>query len=107
MTKFAFAIGFAMLSTTVAASAETYNYSCKVDGRSYLLRVDDVKNTLEWRGNKYGITNANTPDNIVCAKAGWHVEGNGTAFDFCAATQGYADIERDGIVEVECNLRRR
>ncbi|QDM28415.1 hypothetical protein FNL56_21580 [Tardiphaga sp. vice304] len=107
------------------ACAETFNYSCKacifpnssdgygcddvVDGKTYPLRVDDSKNVLEWRGKKYSVSNANDPnkDEIVCAKAGWHAEGNGTSFTFCAATQGYGSIQdKNGDVRVQCNLKR-
>lgn len=88
------------LSTTVAANAETYNYSCKVDGKSYPLRVDASASILEWRGAKYRI------NEIECGRVGWHAEGNGTSFDFCTATQGYADIEKDGNVQVQCGLKR-
>jgi hypothetical protein len=120
MMKLTIALLFAFLSTTVVY-AETYNYSCKVcvfpfptfgydcevDGKTYPLRVDDNKNVLEWRGKKYSISNANDPDKIVCANAGWHAEGNGTSFTFCAATQGYAAIEdKDGNDLVECCERR-
>ena len=121
--KLTIALIFATLSTTVVC-AETYNYSCKacifppiagdgdgcdvVDGKTYPLRVDDNKNVLEWRGKRYRASNANEPDKIVCAKAGWHAEGNGTSFTFCAATQGYGAIkDKDGIVRVQCDLKRR
>ena len=120
------ALIFAFLSTT-AVHAEIYNYSCNaclfpkivihgnegydgcdvVHGKTYPLRVDENKNVLEWRGKKYAISDANTPDKIVCAKAGWHAEGNGTSFHFCAATQGYGAIEDKGDVKVRCNLKRR
>jgi hypothetical protein len=48
--------------------AETYNYSCKVAGKTYLLRVDDNKNVLEWRGKKYSLTVANVDDAAVNSK---------------------------------------
>jgi hypothetical protein len=102
--KLTIALIFASLSTTVVY-AKTYNYSCKVDGKTYPLRVDDNKNVLEWRGKKYSLTENSGPDG--CAKYGWHAEGNGTSFDFCAVTQGGAYIEaKDGNDEVECNLKR-
>jgi hypothetical protein len=59
-----------------------FDYSCKVDGKTYPLRVDEDKKVLEWRGKKYSIVFQ--PD---CAKYGWHAEGNGTSFDFGTATQ--------------------
>src|ERR1035437_5373970 len=111
--KFTIALIFASLSTTVVY-AETYNYSCKVcvfptigydcevDGKTYPLRVDGNKNVLEWRGKKYSLT-----EQPNCAKDGWHAEGNGTAFDFCTATQGYGAIEDKDGVKVRCDLKRR
>lgn len=115
--KLTIAIIFASLSTTVVY-AETYNYSCKaclfpkiasdgfdgcdvVDGKTYPLQVDDNKKVLEWREKKYSLTI------IDCGKAGWHAEGNGTSFDFCAATQGYGALkDKNGEVRVQCNLKR-
>ena len=102
--KLTIALIFASLSTTVVY-AEIYNYSCKVDGKTYPLRVDDNKNVLEWRGKKYSLTENSGPDG--CAKYGWHAEGNGTSFTFCAATQGYAAItDKNGNDQAECNLKR-
>jgi hypothetical protein len=119
--KLTIALIFATLSTTVVC-AETYNYSCKscvfptianggdgcdVDGQTFPLRVDDNKNVLEWRGQKYGLTVASADEPNGCAKYGWHAEGNGTSFTFCTATKGYAAIEdKDGNVKVRCNLKR-
>jgi hypothetical protein len=88
------------LSTT-PAHAYTYNYVCKDHGKSIPLRVDDTQNTLEWKGATYKIK-----ENQDCAKFGWHVEKDGTSFDFCTATQGYAAIEQSG-TEIQCNLKRR
>jgi len=91
-------IVFALLSAPVGAYAETYNYLCKVGGKTYPLKVDDSANTLEWMGAKYKISEAE------CGEYGWHAKGNGTAFDFCGATQGYAGFKKDGN-DVECNLK--
>ena len=105
MMKLTIALIFASLSTTVVY-AEIYNYSCKVDGKTYPLRVDDNKNVLEWRGKKYSLTVANGEED-ACAKYGWHAEGNGTSFKFCTATKGYAAIEdKDGNEQAQCNLKR-
>jgi uncharacterized protein YxeA len=106
MMKLTIALIFASLLTTVIY-AETYNYSCKVDGKTYPLRVDDNKNVLEWRGKKYSLTVASFDEPDGCAKYGWHAEGNGTSFTFCTVTQGGAYIEaKDGNDEVECCERR-
>lgn len=90
-----------LLSTAVAAEADIYSYSCKVDRKTDLIRVDDTKNTLEWNGKKYALTSAD------CGRVGWHAVGNGAAFDFCTATQGYGDIEIDGNIMASCDLKRR
>ena len=63
--------------------------------------MDDTANTLEWKGKEYNLTDAD------CGRVGWHAERNGTSFDFCTATQGYADIEKDENVKVQCDLKRR
>jgi hypothetical protein len=90
------ALIFAFLSTTAHAD---FTYPCKVNGKTYLLRVDEDKNVLEWRGKKYTITNQ--PN---CAKYGWHAEGNGTSFDVCTMTQGYAAIEaKNGNAAIQCD----
>jgi hypothetical protein len=110
---------FAFLSTT-AVHAEIYNYSCKaclfpkivsddgfdgcdvVDGKAFPLRVDDNKHVLTWRGKQYRVT-----EQPNCGKSGWHAEGNGTSFDVCTATKGYAAIEdKDGNVMVRCDAKR-
>jgi hypothetical protein len=105
MMKLTIALIFACLSTTVV-DAETYNYSCKVNGKTYPLRVDDNKKFLEWRGKEYSLT-VNTAERN-CGRYSWHAEANGTSFDFCTATQGYADIEdKDGNIQAQCDLKRR
>jgi hypothetical protein len=121
MMKLTIALIFASLSTTVVYGEEPFNYSCNacvfpgivmdgvdgyncdvVVGKTYPLRVYEDKNVLEWRGKKYSLTQQ--PD---CAKYGWHAEGNGTSFDFCTATKGYAAIQdKDGNVLVQCDLKR-
>jgi hypothetical protein len=83
---------------------EIYNYSCKVDGKTYPLRVDENENVLEWRGKRYSLT---IVDPLECGRYGWRAEGNGTSFKFCTATQGYGAIEdKDGNDQVQCNLVR-
>lgn len=106
-----------------SAYAETYNYSCKacifpsiaidgsdgceVDGKAYPLRVDEKKNVLKWRGKNYKLSAASADDPKGCANYGWHAEGNGKSFTFCAATQGYGAIEdQAGEVRVQCSLKR-
>ena len=90
---------FAFLSATVAAKADTYSYFCKVGEKAYPLKVDDTANSIEWRGAKYKLSR------IDCGRYGWHAEGNGMSFDFCTATKGYADIEKDGKLKFQCNLK--
>jgi|SRR5208282_2389986 hypothetical protein len=104
MMRLTIALIFASLSATVVY-AQPFVYSCKVDGKTYPLRVDENKNVLEWRGKKYTIILQ--PD---CAKYGWHAEGNGTSFDFCTKTRGYAAIEdnldsQNGNEQIQCHLK--
>jgi hypothetical protein len=84
-----------------SAHAETYNYLCTDHGKSYPLKVDDKQNTLVWKGAIYKIKTQ-----LDCAKYGWHAEKERASFDFCTATQGYADFEQNG-TRIECNLKRR
>jgi hypothetical protein len=106
MAKLIAAIIFASLSTA-AVHAEIFNYSCKIDGKTYPLRVDDNKNVLAWRGADYSTTVASFDEPNGCANAGWHAVGNGKSFTFCAATQGYAAIEgKDGNDVADCCERR-
>jgi hypothetical protein len=85
----------------ISAHAETYNYICKDHGKSFALKVDDTQNTLHWKGTTYRIE-----ENEDCAKLGWRAEKDGASFDFCTATQGYADFQQNG-TNVQCNLTRR
>ncbi|WP_398467080.1 hypothetical protein [Tardiphaga sp.] len=81
-----------------SACAETYNYICKKSGQTSQLKVDDTKNILQWKGETYRLRE--TED---CAKYGWRAEKHGITFDFCTATQGYADFRKNGET-VQCNL---
>jgi hypothetical protein len=80
----------ALLATQ--ARAETFTYACEivVDLRfeTHLAKIDEQKNTFQWRGKTYQITHQ--PE---CAKYGWHVTGHGTSFDFCTATKGVGSFE--------------
>jgi hypothetical protein len=91
-------IATALFITT--AHADTFNYVCKDQGRSYPLKVDDRQNTLAWKGTIYKIKQQED-----CAKFGWRAEKDGTSFDFCTATKGYADFERNGRL-IRCDLKR-
>lgn len=91
-----------ILATLItSAHADTYNYICKDHGKSLPLKVDDTQNILEWKGATYKIK-----ENEECAKYGWRAEKDGASFDFCTATQGYADFQQNGI-NIQCNLKRR
>ncbi|MGU3559776.1 hypothetical protein [Methylobacterium radiotolerans] len=82
------------------AQAATFSYTCRVDGKSLKVKIDDAKKTLLWRGNVYRIREEDS-----CAKYGWHAERKGEAFDFCTATQGYADFHEGGRL-VQCDQDR-
>lgn len=90
---------FVAISAT-SAHADTYNYLCKHQGKPFELKVDDTRNILEWRGTTYRIKE--TED---CAKFGWRAEKDGASFDFCTATQGYADFQQNGTT-IRCHLKR-
>jgi hypothetical protein len=62
-----FIVNIERINTVVYA--KPFNYLCKVNGKTYPLRVDENKNVLEWRGKKYSIVFQ--PD---CAKYGWHAK---------------------------------
>ena len=107
MLKVGVCLLVAYLGTGVAAKADTFDYRCKFGVKIYALRVDTEANNLEWRGHTYRITKSSSDsDYSVCSNYGWHVEGNGTSFDFCTATQGYADIQKDGEVQAQCDMKR-
>lgn len=82
------------------AQAATFSYDCRVDGKSLKVKIDSTKKTLLWRGKIYRITEQES-----CAKYGWHAERKGEAFDFCTATQGYADFH-EGDRLVQCDQDR-
>jgi len=83
-----------------SAHAEIYNYVCTDHGRAYPLKVDDKNNILTWKGEIYRIKIQEE-----CAKFGWHAKKDGVSFDFCTATQGYADFEQNG-TRIQCDLKR-
>jgi hypothetical protein len=91
-------VATALLITS--AHADTYVYVCTDHGRAYPLKVDDKQNILAWKGNLYRIEPQEN-----CAKFGWHAEKNGVSFDFCTATQGYADFEQNG-TRIQCDMGR-
>lgn len=85
--------------TLQATSEVSFTYVCKSQGRVSTLKVNDTKQTLEWLGHTYKITETS------CGRAGWHAERDGTSFDFCTATQGYASFDLP-TGTVECELHR-
>lgn len=89
----ALAIGF------TPAHASTFNYNCKEQGKTSVLKVDDTNNTLTWKGTVYKITETD------CGKAGWKAEKDGVSFDFCTATKGVADFDFNGH-PVICDMKR-
>jgi hypothetical protein len=94
--------GFQLFSSESTSKApDTYNYICKDQGQSWSLKVDAAKNVLEWRNMVYRIKETEN-----CAKFGWRAQKDGVSFDFCTATQGYADYQLNGRT-VQCSLKRR
>jgi hypothetical protein len=82
------------------AQAVTYSYVCKDHGKKYPLTLDDVRNTLSWKGEVYTIKQVED-----CGRYGWHAQKDGAGFDFCTATQGYADFELNGS-KIVCDMKR-
>jgi hypothetical protein len=64
-----------MLVANAANAGEAYTYACEivVDLRfeTHLVRIDEQKKTLKWRGKTYHII-----PNPECGKYGWHVTGS-------------------------------
>ena len=54
--------------TLQATSEVSFTYVCKSQGRVSTLKVNDTKQTLEWLGHTYKITETS------CGRAGWHAE---------------------------------
>ncbi len=86
-------------ATEQATSEVSLTYVCKSQGRASTLKINETKQTLEWQGHTYKITEKS------CGRAGWHAERDGMSFDFCTATQGSASFELStGTVECELHL---
>ena len=83
------------------AKADIFRYTCRVDGKSLIVRVDDVKETLQYKGLTYKIKIQES-----CTNYGWRAERNGLGFDFCTATQGYASFQENGS-RIQCEQNRR
>lgn len=98
MTRFIFRT--LVVLSAYPAEAATISYKCRADGRVLELKIDDTKNTLAWKGNIYKVIEAEE-----CAKFGWRAERNGGGFNFCTATQGYADFQENGKL-IRCNQNR-
>lgn len=86
--------------TAYAVEAETYNYTCRLNGKPSKVKVDERRNTLTWMGKVYSIKIEES-----CANFGWHAEREGESFNFCTATQGYADFHQ-GDKLVQCDQAR-
>ena len=74
-----------------SAQSAPFTYLCQAGGRPNVLTVDETGNKLVWQGKTFKIKTTE-----VCGKYGWHAERQGESFDFCTATQGYADFEENG-----------
>jgi hypothetical protein len=92
-------IGLADNPNVQATSEVSLTYVCKSQGRASTLKVNETKQTLEWQGHTYKITETS------CGRAGWHAERDGMSFDFCTATQGSASFELStGTVKCDLHL---
>lgn len=89
-----------MMISPIPVQSDVYKYTCRVDGKSLAVRIDDARKTLRWRNKTYAITVQED-----CAKFGWRATRPGEAFDFCTATQGYADFQQ-GDRLIQCDQDR-
>jgi hypothetical protein len=98
-------LAIATLVLSTGANAYTYNYTCKVGGTYYPLRLDDAAKGLEWRGNKYRVTATE------CGRYGWRATPKDNdelrPFDFCTATKGNASIRYGENFEIRCEMHMR
>jgi hypothetical protein len=88
------------LGVTQANAAPTYTYMCKEKGQRLPVKIDETTNTLTWKGVTYSIKVIED-----CGRYGWHAEKDGVGFDFCTATQGFADFELNGVSHA-CDMKR-
>lgn len=98
MTRILVLVG--VLFFTLQAEADKFSYTCRQNGKSLSVKIDDAKNILTWKGKTYAIKVEES-----CAKFGWRAERKGEAFDFCTATQGYADF-KEGDKLIRCDQDR-
>lgn len=90
----------AITAVTPSHAATVFIYLCKVGNRSMPIRIDATRKVLTWRGETYMIK-----EKEDCGRFGWTAQRAGTSFDFCTATQGYADFTENG-VSIQCDLQR-
>ncbi|MCJ2070988.1 hypothetical protein MKK75_19710 [Methylobacterium sp. J-030] len=82
------------------ADAATIKYKCLADGKTLYAKIDDTNNTLAWKRKTFKLTETDE-----CAKFGWRAERNGEGFNFCTATQGYAEFQEGGKL-IRCDQSR-
>ena len=92
MKKLSVALVLSLLTTSGYASV--IPYFCEVGSRTYPMRVDEARKTLNWRGVQYSIVNilrnrVNASDD-ECAKYCWIVKRHEVVSTVCTATQGTA-----------------
>jgi hypothetical protein len=95
--------------TTTLAHAENYTYMCRVDHRSYLVKLytgklDDCGDpksacTITWRGTTF--THVKPAED--CGRAGFTATKDGVTITLCTATQGVADLQI-GNKKFECQM---
>jgi hypothetical protein len=90
MKKLSIALVISLLTTSSYASVTPY--SCEVNGKTYTMRVDEARKTLEWRGKTYRIIESGSNAGDDCAKYCWVVQGSGVSFTVETATQGVASF---------------
>jgi len=93
-----------LLTVTTAAHAEVYPYICKTtdergNTQMYTAKLDLDRNTITWHGKVF-----RKLKQIDGCKANYRATASdGSTAEFCAATQGVADLTVNG-VKFECNI---
>ena len=103
MTKYAAAFALLAFSAT-SATADIFTYSCKVQGKTFPLKIDSARRTFIWKGKTFNTTELLAGEQQDCPRFGWRVKGQGETFDFCTATQGMADFKQNGL-SAECDQK--
>lgn len=97
------ALGLMVITTALfinSAHADTYNYVCTDHGK--VLPPESRRQTEYPYMERKHLQNQKA---VGLREIWWRAEREGASFDFCTATQGYADFEQNGR-RIQCSLKR-